>query len=275
MVFSGVSHVGISDHSLVFVYRKLCIDRSGSGRKSVTYRKLKNFSSDNYFRNGIVSQRWDDLLLFEDPNDMRLAWKTPNVVDRHGPLRTKRVRSSNYPWMTPQLKRCMHERDEFKRKSIITTDPWDWAIFKKFHNQVNSKIKNAKEMHYKNAFQQIRGNCRKTWQIINELTSNNSSNLSEREVALDGNSISIPQQAFNKHFASIEPRLAGEVHADTNDFSYREFLFGTDKRFELQLVNNNRVCFLLSKLRISKAAGLAMISARLLRECTDLISCSL
>ena len=87
-----------------------------------------------------------------------------------------------------------------------------------------------------------------------------------------------PQQvleAFNKHFACIGPRLDGEIHADTNDFSYRDFLSGTDKHFKLQPIDNNRVRFLLSKLCTSKATGLDMISARLLRECTDLISYSL
>ena len=51
------------------------------------YKKLKNFSSNN-FRNDIVSQSWDDLILFEDPNEMWLAWKTLflNVVDKHAPL---------------------------------------------------------------------------------------------------------------------------------------------------------------------------------------------
>ena len=276
---SGVSHVGISDHSLVYAYRKLCIDRSGSGHKTVTYRKFKNFSSES-FRNDIASQRWDDLLNFEDPNDMWLAWKTLflNVVDKHAPLRTKRVRPSKCPWITPQLKKCMCERDKLKRKATITNDPWDWANFKKFRNQVNNKIKNAKEIYYKNAFQYSRGSSRKTWQTINELTSRNSSNLTVREVRLDDNSISIPEQvseAFNKHFASIGPKLASEIHADTNGFSYREFLSGTDKRFELQPTDNNKVRFLLSKLCISKATGLDMISARLLRECTDLISHSL
>ena len=132
-------------------------------------------------------------------------------------------------------------------------------------------------MWYKSAaFQQSRSNSRKTWQTINELTSRNSSNLSVREVTLDGNSIKIPQQlfeAFNKHFASIGPRLAGEIHADTNDLSYREFLLGTDMHFELQPVDNNRVRFLLSKLCISKATGLdTNRSAR--KKCTDLISYS-
>ena len=82
-------------------------------------------------------------------------------------------------------------------------------------------------------------------------------------------------EAFNKHFSSIGPRLAGDIHVDTNDFSYRDFLSGTDKRFELQPIDNNRVRFLLSNLCTSKATGLDMMSARLLRECTELISYSL
>ena len=68
-------------------------------------------------------------------------------------------------------------------------------------------------------------------------------------------------EAFNKHFACIGPRLDGEIHADTNDFSYRDFLSGTDKHFKLQPIDNNRVRFLLSKLCTSKATGLDMISA--------------
>ena len=118
LVCSGVFHVGISDPTLVYVYRKLCIDRSGSGHKTVSYRKLKNFRSES-FRNDIASQSWDDLLMFEDPNDMWLAWKTLflSVVDKHAPIRTKRVRSSKCAWVTPQLKRYMHERDKLKKNT--------------------------------------------------------------------------------------------------------------------------------------------------------------
>ena len=117
------------------------------------YRKFKNFRSES-FRNDIASQSWDDLLILEDPNDMWLAWKTLFlcVVDKHAPIRTKRVRSSKSPWVTPHLKKYMYERDKMKKKATITNDPWDWTNFKKFRNQVNNKIKNAKEMYYKSAF---------------------------------------------------------------------------------------------------------------------------
>ena len=38
--FSGVSHVGISDHSLVYAFRKVSIPPASKGIKVVNYRRL-------------------------------------------------------------------------------------------------------------------------------------------------------------------------------------------------------------------------------------------
>ena len=77
------------------------------------------------------------------------AWKNTfsNVVDRHVPIRIKRV-----------LQRC------FKDKS---NDLSDWRVFKNCRNAVNNDVKLAKEMYYKNTFHENEGNSRKTWGIIN------------------------------------------------------------------------------------------------------------
>ena len=52
---------------------------------------------------------------------------------------------------------------------------------------------------------------------------------------------------------------------------YQRYLTATDKRFKLQPTNPNKVFSLLNKLDKSKATGLDKISARLVRECADLI----
>ena len=64
--YSGVSHIGISDHSLVYVYRKLSSDLSSKGHSYISYRNFRNFNRDN-FRNEISQQDWsfDES---EDPN---------------------------------------------------------------------------------------------------------------------------------------------------------------------------------------------------------------
>ena len=104
------------------------------------------------------------------------AWKNTfsNIVDRQALIRIKRVRNSKSPWITPQLERSMHDRDVLKL--ILSNDLSDWRVFKNCRNAVNNDVKLAKEMYYKNAFHENEGNSRKTWGIINDLTSRKSNN---------------------------------------------------------------------------------------------------
>ena len=55
VVCSGVCHVSISDHSLIFAYRKLSIGVASKRHNTIKYRSFKNFSRD-YFRSDIASQ---------------------------------------------------------------------------------------------------------------------------------------------------------------------------------------------------------------------------
>ena len=71
---SGVSHVAISDHSLIYAYRKISIPTASKGINLVSYRQFKHFNSAN-FRAEIFAQPWDDLKIFYDPNDMWKKWK--------------------------------------------------------------------------------------------------------------------------------------------------------------------------------------------------------
>jgi hypothetical protein len=118
VVCSGVSHIGISDHSLVYAFRKLSVRMPTRGHTTVSYRKLKNFDSAK-FRNDISQQNWDFIHQFKNPNDMWHAWKnTFNfIVEKHAPLRTKRVKASKAPWISSHLKGEMHRRDILKIKA--------------------------------------------------------------------------------------------------------------------------------------------------------------
>ena len=82
------------------------------------------------------------------------------MVDRHAPIRIKRVRTS----------KSMNDRDVLKIKAIRSNDLSDWRVFRNCRNTVNNDVKLAKEMYSKNAFHENEGNSRKTWGIINELT---------------------------------------------------------------------------------------------------------
>ena len=124
---SGVSHVGISDHSLIYAFRKLSAGKHSKGHTTISYRNFKHFDADS-FRNDFSLQDCDYVKPLSDPNQMWHAWKTIfNNVDRHAPLRTKRVRGSKAPWITTELRQHMHQRDVLKIKVIQSKNPQDWS----------------------------------------------------------------------------------------------------------------------------------------------------
>ena len=194
------------------------------GHTTVSYRKFKNFDSAK-FRNDISQQNWDFIHQFKNPNDMWHAWKnTFNfVVEKHAPLRTKRVKASKAPWISSHLKGEMHKRDILKIKAIRSNDTSDWLIFKKMRNSVNQNIVRAKENYFTRAFFENKCNSKKTWNIINDLTSKNRKSSHIHEVDLNGNLINDSNKiadAFNQHFSNIRevkiPRFrftgTGNIH---------------------------------------------------------------
>lgn len=90
---------------------------------------------------------------------------------------------------------------------------------------------------------------------------------------MNGHSVTNPTELaeeFNHHFATIGTKLASEI-PESASTSYHNYLTGTNKRFEFHPTTPNHVLSLLNTLDKSKAAGLDDISARLIRECADLI----
>ena len=69
---SGVVHVGINDHSFVFMTRKANYDPNGS--RTIEMRQFKNFQKDK-FLNDLQQMQWRNVSSHSDPNDMWQEWK--------------------------------------------------------------------------------------------------------------------------------------------------------------------------------------------------------
>ena len=64
-----VVHVGISDHSLVFMTRKANYDRNAYESRTIEMRQFKNFQEDKFF-NDLEQMPWRNVSSHSDPNDM-------------------------------------------------------------------------------------------------------------------------------------------------------------------------------------------------------------
>ena len=71
------------------------------------------------------------------------AWKAMflQCFDKHAPLRVKRTRAFRSPWITPELKKRMHDIDIPKLKASKSKDASDWRRFKQSRNQLNIDIR--------------------------------------------------------------------------------------------------------------------------------------
>ena len=113
---------------------------------------------------------------------------------------------------------------------------------------------------------------KKTWSVINELTTRKQTHSVIKEINCDELQLS---SIFNEHFVDIRPKLASQIPRNANLLSHKDYLEDMSYRFYLKPCNPFQVFSLLSKLCKSKATGLDQISVRLAQECADLISVSL
>ena len=273
---SGVIHLGISDHSLVFLTRKTHYHRNGP--RVIETRQFKHFNRGK-FLSDLNQLPWANVDLYSDPNDMWREWKEMflGCVDKHAPLKLKRIRKKRSPWITRELLCKIRKRDFLKKKAISSNNSATWDQFKRARNQANNAIKLAKKRYVSDNLKANKGNSRKTWKVINELTSRNSGKSANiLEIKADNRIVSSPMdiaEAINEHFSNVAQVLAQDIPVvDVNPESYLE---PTDSLFSLQIPSVNNVFSFLSKIDEKKATGLDRIPSNLLKMAASIVAPSL
>lgn len=97
-------------------------------------------------------ENWKDLFL--------------EVLDKHALLQQKKIRSHKIPWITSEIKSLINTRDKLKIKAASKTET-DWVNYKVARNQVNIKLRNAKQNYYSTKIASQKCNQKKAWKTIN------------------------------------------------------------------------------------------------------------
>ena len=139
------------------------------------------------------------------------------------------------------------------------------AFLPSARNQTNNKIKKAKRKYFIDNLELSKSNLKKTWYLINELSSrqsNKAGNISEIKIAkqIATEPLEIAEE-LNLHFSNIGERLASEIPA--YDIEPETYLTPTETSFSLKAPSLNVVYKLLSKLNERKSAGLDNIPNKL------------
>ena len=97
------------------------------------------------------------------------------------------------------------QRDSLKKKFDITKHEHIWSQYKKVRNETNNLIKQSKRSYFISNIDTVGNDPKKTWKLINELTSRKHKrlgniskiNLDNKKVVTEATEIS---DTFNHHF---------------------------------------------------------------------------
>lgn len=117
IVNSGVVHLWISDHSLVFMTITICYESVGT-HHTIETCDYHNIDGDK-FLNDLVQLPWDLISLEPNPNATGDALKTMfmETVDKHAPLKTKQISKMHSPWITHNLMGKIYKQNYLKKES--------------------------------------------------------------------------------------------------------------------------------------------------------------
>lgn len=141
---SGVMNVDhLTDHHMVFCEFYLQVHKFKP--KLVTYRDFKNFDAVGFHRD-LQYVPWHHILRITEIKN-KIEFLTQNVLylfDIHAPLRNARITKQNAPWLTPNLRLIMKERNKAlsNHKKLKTLQ--SWTIYREIRNFTKSAIRKEK-----------------------------------------------------------------------------------------------------------------------------------
>ena len=138
------------------------------------------------------------------------------------------------PWLTPEIKRLMFEREQLKRATIINNSDAHWTEYKIARNNVNANIRKAKTNYYKRYFETNLGDIKKSWKGVNSILGRNLLTTEINRIDVGDNSYTTPLEisnTLNYHLTHIGPRLADNI--PKTGVCFEEYITPSDSSFTL------------------------------------------
>ena len=263
-----VVNQGGTDHRLIFGvrYSKSIIDRPKITKK----RSYKKFNP-NEFLTRIRSISWLDLYLCEDleaATDI-FTKKVTEILDEMAPIKCYQIRKNYAPWLEPDLKKSMVDRDEAQKVAQESNKNEDWKQFRKLRNSVNNKLKGAKTRWQKKKLAEYSSDSRSTWKHVRSWLGWSSGGPPSRLLE-KGSLTSKPSEMariMNSFFVDKVKKLRSNLPRSFLDplIQVQNLMQQRSSTFQLRPVHPDEISKIISSLKSSKSAGMDEIDTYILK----------
>ena len=133
----GNLHLGLSDHDLIYAVRRNKLPRPRP--REIEYRSMKSFNESDFLAD-LGDVPWDTAYVFENADDIWDHWVKlyTAVLDKHAPVKKKRIRGDQLPWITPQLQKEISYRNRLFKLHKRNPSQLSWETFRKQRNKVTA-----------------------------------------------------------------------------------------------------------------------------------------
>ena len=142
------------------------------------------------------------------------------------------------PWITPGIKVSIAKKQLYyklwkktQNKKNLHGDNNQYVRFKSYRKYLKKVIKLAKKNFYYKKFNSIKGNLKKTWELINDLRGKSKQNI-KASFIINGKLVEDRRQIsdeFNNYFASVAKTLntktrSSTLNGSTHDSNFQSYL---------------------------------------------------
>ena len=262
---AGVLDIFLSDHLLIYCTKKKA--KQHFEYNSFEGRSYRNYNCD-LLLNFLNDINWNAYWSFTDPND---CWQflldhITRCLDNMCPIKNRRNRINNNPWLSEEILESIHEKNRAWKKAKRTRDPDDIVLAKRLRNHCKTIIRRAKGDFVQDYLDDNVISLKKFWEKINYLLprtiTGNSIQLVDKE---NSTPVSVDQTPdfINNFFTNIGPELAKDFKLPWQDNMKHYSILDPMPKL---IVTDDIVLEIVKKIDIHKSSAVKNINSTVLKD---------
>ena len=135
-----------------------------------------------------------------------------DIIDDMCPLKSMKLKDKGKPWYTKELMERIHDKDLMRKRAKKNDRTEDWELAKRFRNETNRAIRNAKSDYIKESIEKNANDAKQFWKKINSILPSHSKGSSTINLIDTKLNKPVPREQtatyINNFFSTIGPNLA-------------------------------------------------------------------
>ena len=201
------------------------------------------------------------------------------IIEKHAPMRQRRVSDRYCPWITSELKANIRSRDKLKKSAVKHGSALLMQAYRHTRNRVNSLNTKLKKAYFSQKIADCQGNMKETWNTINQLINKRSKTTNISSLGVDETCLTKSREiadSMNDYFCNIGCKLRSKIPNIDNpllsgDYSINE----KHARFHSQMICPDDLCKIMNTFKTFQSSGIDCTSSSILQISMPVLAPSL